>query len=498
MGELFLTRLEGAAGFEKLFVIKRILPHLASDSRFRAMLISEARIAANMSHANICQIYELDESDRQLYIVMEYLEGITVRALLHKYSRQGRQLPLGFIAGVVHQVADGLHYAHELRDRSGELMRIVHRDVTPSNVFLTESGVAKVHDFGVAKAKGSTNTESGAIKGKFAYMAPEQLTGAEVDRRADVFALGVVIGEMITMRRVFQRKTDYLTFRAVMEQPLPDFCRHRPDLPEGMVPVLTRALARDPAERYETVRELATAVTDALGRPWSQAEISELICTEFREELRRHQSQVSDVVNRGTRPSKPMILESPSDPDAEDYFAFETSIENDRIRGSQLTDAGSAVADAVSSTRPPYPAAQWKPIAAISAGAVAAVILGMIVINALRSPSSQDTPAARTAQAAVPGRAVVIAMAPRTDPYGDAIQTRNAELTRCATMHDERFPEDTRAVVRISAEGRALSVSFTPAPSGRSALASCVRDILAATVYPMAGVERELTLAVRR
>jgi hypothetical protein len=265
-----------------------------------------------------------------------------------------------------------------------------------------------------------------------------------------------------------------------------------------MVPVLTRALARDPAERYETVRELATAVTDALGRPWSQAEISELICTEFREELRRHQSQISDVVNRGTRPSKPMILESPSDPDAADYFAFETSIENDRIRGSQLTDAGSAVADAVSSTRPPYPAAQWKPIAAISAGAVAAVILGMIVINALRSPSSQDTPAARTAQAAVPGRAVVIAMAPRTDPYGDAIQTRNAELTRCATLHDERFPEDTRAVVRISAEGRALSVSFTPAPSERSALASCVRDILAATVYPMAGVERELTLAVRR
>jgi serine/threonine-protein kinase len=497
MGELFLTRLEGAAGFEKLFVIKRILPHLASDSRFRAMLISEARIAANMSHANICQIYELDESDRQLYIVMEYLEGITVRALLHKYSRQGRQLPLGFIAGVVHQVADGLHYAHELRDRSGELMRIVHRDVTPSNVFLTESGVAKVHDFGVAKAKGSTNTESGAIKGKFAYMAPEQLTGAEVDRRADVFALGVVIGEMITMRRVFQRKTDYLTFRAVMEQPLPDFCRHRPDLPEGMVPVLTRALARDPADRYETVRELAAAVTDALGRPWSQAEISELICTEFREELRRHQSQVSDVVNRGTRPSKPMILESPSDPDAEDYFAFETSIENDRIRGSQLTDAGSAVADAVSSTRPPYPA-RWKLIAAISAGAVAAVILGVIAINALRAPSSQDAPAARTAQAAVPGRAVVIAVAPRTDPYGDAIQTRNAELTRCATMHDERFPEDTRAVVRISADGRARSVSFTPAPSERSALASCIRDILATTVYPTASVERELALAVRR
>jgi serine/threonine-protein kinase len=295
-------------------VIKRILPHLASDSRFRAMLISEARIAANMSHANICQVYELDEIDHQLYIVMEYLEGITVLALLRKYSRQGRQLPLGFIAGVVDQIADGLHYAHELRDRSGELMCIVHRDVTPSNMFLTESGVAKVHDFGVAKAKGSTNTESGAIKGKFAYMAPEQLAGAEVDRRADIFALGVVIGEMITMRRLFQRKTDYLTFRAVMEQPLPDFHRHRSDLPEAMALVLARAPARDPAERYGTVRELATAVGDALGRPWSQAEIGALVRTDFSEELHRHHGQVADVVSRGALLSKPMLLENPSDP----------------------------------------------------------------------------------------------------------------------------------------------------------------------------------------
>src|SRR5204862_1164414 len=120
------------------------------------------------------------------------------------------------------------------RNRSEDLMGIVHRDVTPSNLFLTESGVAKVTDFGVAKAKGSTSTQSGAVKGKFAYMAPEQLAGHEVDRRADVFALGVVIVEMITNRRLFQRKTDYLTFRAVMEQPLPDFQHHRADLPEAV------------------------------------------------------------------------------------------------------------------------------------------------------------------------------------------------------------------------------------------------------------------------
>jgi serine/threonine-protein kinase len=496
MGEIFLTRLEGAAGFEKLFVIKRILPHLASDVRFRSMLISEARIAANMSHANICQVYELDEVDRQLYIVMEYLEGITVLALLHKYSRQGRQLPLGFVAGVVDQVADGLHYAHELRDRSGELMRIIHRDVTPSNMFLTESGVAKVHDFGVAKAKGSANTESGAIKGKFAYMAPEQLTGAEVDRRVDIFALGVVIGEMVTMRRLFQRKTDYLTFQAVMEQPLPDFRRHRSDLPEAMVEVLNRALARDPTERYGTVRELATAVTDALGRPWSQAEIGALVCADFSEELRLHHSQIADAVSRGARLSKPMILENPSDPDAEDYFAFETSIENRRIQGSQVTGGDASTADAVS--RPHHrPTRRWRLMAAISAAAAIAVILVVIIIQELRSPSSPAALTPPIAAPAEPSHTVTVAVAPPADPYSAAIHARDAELTRCATMHGEPLPQDTRAVVRIGAAGRALSVSFTPPSAESSALAGCLRDVLAATVYPTANVEQELALAVR-
>src|SRR3954463_7893366 len=359
MGEIFLARLEGAAGFEKLYVIKRILPHLAGDQRFRAMLVSEARIAARMSHANVCQIYELAESDHQLYIVMEYLEGITLLALLRKYSHQKRQLPFGFIAGVVHQVAEGLHYAHELRDRNGEVMGVVHRDVTPSNLFLTESGIAKVHDFGVAKAKDSTTTESGAVKGKFAYMAPEQLAGHEVDRRADIFALGVVITEMISNRRLFQRRTDYLTFQAVMEQPLPDFRRHRPDLPEAMLPVLHRALARDPADRFASARELDAAISNSLGWPWSQAALSELIRSDFGDELHRHHSEVSGVIHRGSPRMMPTILESPSDPDAESYATFETSM---ALGGNALSEPGAvpALADRVR--------AHWKLVAA-AAGA---------------------------------------------------------------------------------------------------------------------------------
>src|SRR5688572_2854985 len=186
MGEIFLARLEGAAGFEKLFVIKRILPHHAGNLRFRDMLISEARILSVMSHANICQVYELGETDGQLYIVMEYLEGITVLQLLHRMSKEGRRLELGFVVGVIQQAIDGIHFAHETKHRTGEHAGIIHRDMTPSNIFLTEAGIVKILDFGIAKVKDETRTQAGEVKGKRAYMAPEQLRGAPIDRRVDI------------------------------------------------------------------------------------------------------------------------------------------------------------------------------------------------------------------------------------------------------------------------------------------------------------------------
>src|SRR5690242_4588299 len=301
MGEIFLARLEGAAGFEKLYVVKRILPHLADDARFRQMLISEAQIAAKMSHANICQVYELGETAGQLYIVMEYLEGVTLLPLLRRSSKSQAHLEFGFIASIVQQCCDALHYAHELKDR-GAAMGLVHRDVTPSNVFLTESGIVKVLDFGIAKAKGatSTKTEDGAVKGKYAYMAPEQLRGGSIDRRVDLFALGVVLYEMLALRRLFQRKTDYLTFRAVMEQPIPDIRRYRPDVPDGVADALARALDRDPTTRYETARQFGTAVLDGLQgtRSWSQGEISDFVRGNFAAEIGKRTQQVASVVAR--------------------------------------------------------------------------------------------------------------------------------------------------------------------------------------------------------
>ena len=302
MGEIFLARLEGAEGFEKLFVVKRILPHLADDARFREMLIAEARIASRLSHANICQVYELGDEAGQLYIVMEYLDGVSLLPLLRKASKALQPLDFGFVAGVIQQTCDALHYAHELRERGGDAMGLVHRDVTPANIFLTESGVAKLLDFGIAKAKGaSANTQTGAVKGKYAYMAPEQLRGGEIDRRVDVFALGVVLYEMLALRRLFQRTTDYLTFRAVMEQPIPDIRRYRADVPDALAGALARALDRAPANRFDTARQLAAAVLDAVSsnsiRPWTQGEISDYVRTKFAPDLERRQQQVSLAIH---------------------------------------------------------------------------------------------------------------------------------------------------------------------------------------------------------
>nr|HEX4318977.1 protein kinase [Kofleriaceae bacterium] len=346
MGEIFLARLEGAAGFEKLFVIKRVLPHLADDVRFRQMLISEARIASKLSHGNICQVYELGDADGQLYIVMEYLEGVTLLPVLRRASREHEPLDLGLVGAVIQQVSDALHYAHDLTERDGSPLGLVHRDVTPSNVFVTDSGIVKVLDFGIAKAKGASasQTQTGAVKGKYAYMAPEQLRGAtDIDRRVDVFALGISLFEMLALRRLFQRKTDYLTFRAVMEQPIPDVRQYRPEISEGLAAVVAKALERDPANRYVSARQLATAALDALAadgrRPWSQGEVGDFIRGAFKGDLGKRSQDVATAVHHTEvaepgmgRTTMPLIVtrdepQEPADDEDPEFLPVETALD---------------------------------------------------------------------------------------------------------------------------------------------------------------------------
>ena len=297
MAEIFVARLKGVAGFEKQVVIKRILPHLVDEDGFVQMFLDEARIAARISHPNVCQVYELGEVDGQYFIAMEYLEGTSLMVLLKKLIRLKQNLDPALVAGVVAQACEGLHHAHELKGDAGESIGVVHRDVSPQNLFLTGDGVVKVLDFGIAKAAGaSAKTRTGTVKGKYAYMSPEQLKGEALDRRSDVFALGVVTYEALTVKRLFYRETDFLIFKAIAEEDIPQVRAVRPDVPGDLNDTVARALSRAKDARFPSARAYGDAITRAVSRiggVLGSAQIGEVVRALMGEEMAAERAQIA-------------------------------------------------------------------------------------------------------------------------------------------------------------------------------------------------------------
>ena len=304
MAEIFLARLSGAAGFQKHLVLKRILPQYAEDEHFVAMFLDEARIAAQISHPNVCQVFELGELDGQYFMTMEYLDGVPLASLMRRASRTPRAADVRLIAGLMVQASAGLHHAHELKDNAGHLLGLVHRDVTPQNLFVTVDGVLKVLDFGVAKAAGaSARTRTGSVKGKYAYMSPEQLKGETIDRRADVFALGTVLFESLTGRRLFWRDTDFLIFKAINEDPVPVVKDYRPDISPVLGEIVAKAIDRDREKRYPTVRAFGEALAEAvapLGGPMGNPAIAEAVNDILSDEIMERRLLVQKAIASAT------------------------------------------------------------------------------------------------------------------------------------------------------------------------------------------------------
>jgi len=284
MAEIFLARLHGDGGFEKLVCIKRILPHLAKDPQFVAMFLDEARVAARISHPNVCQVFELGECEGQYYIAMEYLEGVPLSVFRRKDFYVAPPDPR-LVAGFGVQACEGLHHAHQLKRTNGELLGVVHRDISPQNLFATTDGVVKVLDFGIAKVQdASVRTSTGAVKGTYAYMAPEQLRNEKLDRRADLWAIGAVLWESLAQRHLFKRDTEFLTFEAITKLPIPDLMEARPDVPPLLADTIARALSRNPEDRFSSARAFGEALAQAvgpLGGPASSAAISDEVSRSF-------------------------------------------------------------------------------------------------------------------------------------------------------------------------------------------------------------------------
>jgi serine/threonine protein kinase len=260
MADVLLGRTDGIEGFERHVVLKRIRPEHARDQRFIRMFLDEARVAANLHHQHIVQVHDIGEAAGEFFIAMEYIHGEDVRTLLSNASKTRAHVPLGVAIAIVSAAASGLHYAHERRGSDKRPLGIVHRDVSPSNILVGYDGSVKVVDFGIAKASMRQETRSGSLKGKISYMSPEQCKGSDVDRRSDVYSLGVVLYELATTTRLFKGENDYLVMDQIVNGRVSLPRVRRPDLPNELSAIIMRAIAPDPERRYFTADELRTAL----------------------------------------------------------------------------------------------------------------------------------------------------------------------------------------------------------------------------------------------
>ncbi len=266
MAEVFVAESAGIEGFKKQVAIKRVLPQLSKKEQFIAMFLDEARLSAHLSHSNVVSVFDIGVGDGTYFIVMEYVDGADLKAVVEHRKKINRTLPVEAAVFIAAKMCQGLAYAHEL-ENDGKHLHIVHRDITPANVLITKYGEVKIVDFGLAKASSQlAESDAGVIKGKFGYLAPETVLEQGVDQRVDVFAVGIILWEMLSGKRLFFGDTDFATVRLVRDAVIPPITKINGAVPAELERLLARVLAKDPANRYGTARELGRDLTRFLYR----------------------------------------------------------------------------------------------------------------------------------------------------------------------------------------------------------------------------------------
>lgn len=306
MAEVWRGKSFGAEGFERMVAIKRILPNIAEEADFKSMFIDEAKLSVLLSHANIAQVYELGDLHGSLYIAMEYVAGKDLRFVFERARKHQDPLPIPLVCHVIQRVAEGLDHAHRKKDQAGRELNIVHRDVSPQNVLLSYDGEVKVIDFGIAKAAGwGTNTQTGVLKGKFGYMSPEQVMGEKVDRRSDVFALGVCLYELLTGERLFQGESDFSVLEKVANVDVQRGSPKLHGLPDDLAGIVSRALAKSPEDRYPYASDLAEDLARYLhtaGRYFGRKDLMEFMHDAFGEDIDKELDRQKDYASVSATP----------------------------------------------------------------------------------------------------------------------------------------------------------------------------------------------------
>src|SRR5215471_3183140 len=257
MAEVFKAKAFGVEGFERLLAVKRILPNIAEDKEFIEMFIDEAKIAVQLNHANIAQIFDLGKVEESFFIALEFVHGKDLRAIFDRARQIGQIMPIAQACFVIMKVCEGLDYAHNKRDAAGRELNLVHRDVSPKNVLVSYEGEIKLIDFGIAKAAGkASKTQAGILKGKFGYMSPEQVRGLPIDRRSDVFAVGIVLYELLTGERLFVGESDFSTLEKVRNVEILPPSTYNRKIPDELERIVLKALSKDAEDRYQNAIDL--------------------------------------------------------------------------------------------------------------------------------------------------------------------------------------------------------------------------------------------------
>jgi eukaryotic-like serine/threonine-protein kinase len=273
MAEVFKARSTGPGGFERTVVVKRILPAYGRDAGFLRMFVAEAKILGMLNHPNVVQVYDFGESNGTFFLVMEYVHGISLGGAISALSRAGRLMPPLVAARIAHEVCRALDYVHNLEDIEGTPLHVIHRDVTPSNIMFTTTGAVKLLDFGVAKYRASQAlSQQGTLKGKPAYLAPETLENGAIDHRGDLFSLGVVLHELLTLEHLFEGDHNAITYHRILRMPVPPPSRARPDVPKALDAIIMKALERDPENRYQTAHAMAADLDGLLAAESARAD----------------------------------------------------------------------------------------------------------------------------------------------------------------------------------------------------------------------------------
>ena len=267
MAEVFRGVAESIQGFKKNVAIKRILPSLTKNQKFVSMFLDEARLSLYLQHANIVQVFDISKTpDNAYFLVMEYVDGCNLKSLIERQKQKGKRMEVPHTIYLMIECCKALNYAHNLENpENGEPLNIVHRDISPPNILLSKNGEVKLVDFGLAKANSQIeSTDPGVVKGKFSYLSPEAASGLDVDHRADVFAVGIILWEMLTGRRLFYGDTDYQTVELVRQARVPSIVAINPEIHPELEGVVRKALARDPDDRYQSAADLGDALAQYL------------------------------------------------------------------------------------------------------------------------------------------------------------------------------------------------------------------------------------------